>query len=199
MEEQKRKQPFKDKVPINPIEYFGPDDLEEEFREYYVEGYGNFRVNNWGTKVYGKSGKILTIHKHRNGYLIIHTVMGGRKNCKDINFFIHRLVALAFIPNPDNLPEVNHKDGNKFNNCVVNLEWCTPSENIRHAVKMGMRGDFKGSKNGRAKLDEGQVMEIKHLLKDSDLTMVEIAKRYNVSKQIISRINSNKIWKHVII
>lgn len=64
---------------------------------------------------------------------------------------------------------------------------------------MGMRGDFKGSKNGRAKLDESQVMEIKHLLKDSDLTMVEIAKRYNVSKQIISRINNNKIWKHVII
>ena len=199
MEERKRKRPFKDKVPINPVEYFGPSDLEEEFREYYVEGYGNFLVNNWGTRVYGKRGNLLTIYRNQNGYLIIHTGVGGGKNHKDIQFTIHRLVALTFLPNPNNLPEINHKDGNKFNNCITNLEWCTPSENTRHAVRIGIKGDFRGSKNGRARLNEDQVAEIKHLLRDSNLTTAEIAEKYNVSKQIIYNIRVNTTWKHVII
>ncbi len=60
---------------------------------------------------------------------------GKRKYCKP-----HRLVAIAFIPNPDNKPEVNHKDGNKTNNNVSNLEWNTASENMRHAFANGLNG-----------------------------------------------------------
>lgn len=54
---------------------------------------------------------------------------------------LHKLVALAFIPNPDNKPEINHKDGNKHNNCADNLEWVTPIENQRHAISSGLRDD----------------------------------------------------------
>jgi hypothetical protein len=59
---------------------------------------------------------------------------------------IHRLVAIAFIPNPDNLKEVNHKDGDKENNSVTNLEWCTRSQNMKHAYLMGLRVPNKGKR-----------------------------------------------------
>lgn len=78
-------------------------------------------------------GRVLKLALSDRGYL--HLCLYNPKNK---NHRINRLIAQTFIPNPENLPEVNHKDGNKLNNNVDNLEWCTSSENNLHAVRMGL-------------------------------------------------------------
>ena len=79
---------------------------------------------------------ILKPLKTKGGYYSIHLAngKGNRKRCQ-----IHRLVAKAFLSNPNNKPQVNHIDGNKKNNCVSNLEWCTAKENNTHALKTGLK------------------------------------------------------------
>lgn len=105
---------------------------------YEISNFGRVKslqrtVEHHGAKsgLYNKAEKILSPQKHstKGGY---YEVCLWREN-KSKNFKLHRLVATAFIPNPENKPEVNHKDGDKSNNCVNNLEWVTSKENITHA------------------------------------------------------------------
>lgn len=77
-------------------------------------------------------GRLVAITDNGNGYKIASLSKGGRKN-----FYVHRLVAQAFLPNPNNLFQVNHKDCIKSNNNVDNLEWCSPIYNTRHAIENG--------------------------------------------------------------
>lgn len=94
-----------------------------------IKGYeGKYQVSSWG-RVRGANG-ILTPYKTSKGYLKVGLCNGGR--CSDKKR-VHRLVAAAFIPNPYGLPQVNHLDGNKENNSVTNLEWCTNQQNMNHA------------------------------------------------------------------
>lgn len=89
-----------------------------------------------GKLVLHKGGEIAYCKK-KNGYLGVTLCMDGTGK---IDKMVHRLVAEAFIPNPENKSQVNHKDGNKFNNCVCNLEWVTPSENVKHSFdKLGRK------------------------------------------------------------
>ncbi len=80
----------------------------------------------------------------RDGY---YTVSLGATQVEQKQCVVHRLVAIAFIPNPENKPQVNHKDGDKLNNSVDNLEWCTASENMIHAHKTGLQVNPKGSES----------------------------------------------------
>lgn len=85
-------------------------------------------------RVRNPNGRLLSTWPSDTGYTVVNiTCFGGNKKCK-----VHRLVAKAFIPNPDNKLQVNHKDGDKLNNCVDNLEWVTASENIQHSLKNGL-------------------------------------------------------------
>ena len=95
---------------------------------------GNYLVSDKGKIKNAKSGRVLTVSTWR-GYERLRLFKISRRK----TFKVHRLVAEAFIPNPNNLPQVNHKDGNKRNNCVENLEWCTNEENIKHSWENGLR------------------------------------------------------------
>lgn len=103
--------------------------------ETKIDGYPNYAVNELG-EVSGPKGKL----KHNigsRGYSQVSLVSwcAGKRTVK--SHLVHKLVAAAFIPNPDNKPTVNHKDSNKQNNAASNLEWHTHSENLLHSAAMG--------------------------------------------------------------
>ena len=100
-------------------------------------------------------GKFLKIRNGVHSYQVTCLTKNGI--CK--NKFIHRLVAEAFIPNPENKPQVNHKDGNKKNNCVDNLEWCTAKENTRHAIKTGLKKKYNNKRVKQYDLDGNFIKE----------------------------------------
>lgn len=110
---------------------------------------------------------------------------------------VHRLVAQAFIQNPENKPCVNHKDGNKLNNHVNNLEWCTHQENHIHAFKIGLRVSAKGEDVNGVKLTENDVLDIRAIYPLGWFSQKEIAKGYGVDQGLISKIVNNVIWTHL--
>lgn len=105
--------------------------MNDEFRK--VVDNNNYSISNNG-KLLNKKGKEKALINTEDGYLKANLYMNGKSSSKRI----HRLVAEAFIPNPENKPDVNHKDGNKHNNSVDNLEWVNKSENMQHAYRTGL-------------------------------------------------------------
>jgi calcineurin-like phosphoesterase family protein len=146
---------------------------------YLINYYGQIK----SFKKY-KEGSFISPHKDKDGYLCVKLTI----NKKPYGYKVHRLVALAFLDNPDNLPQVNHKDGHKLNCAVDNLEWISNLNNQRHA----WQNDFK-----TIKLTIAQVSEIKQMLADG-VTNTEIARKYNVDQSLISNIKTGKIWNKVL-
>lgn len=109
------------------------------------------------------------------------------------NKYVHREVAMYYIPNPDNLPEVNHKDGDKQNNNVENLEWVTRIQNHHHAMKMKLWG--RNVVNRRHFNDE-QVEEIKKLYNETKMGYRKIANKYGVNKSRIRDLIKGITYKH---
>lgn len=154
------------------------------------------RVKRLAGKCLARAGKFRSVserilnpfpNKTRYNYLYVNLNSNGIKQ-----FRVHRLVAIHFIPNPDNLKEVNHIDGDKNNNTVENLEWCTNLENIRHSFKIGTHIVRKGDDAPNSKLTKKEVEEIREKLKNR--TGRSVAKEYNMSEGMISLIKNKKYW-----
>ena len=142
-----------------------------------------------------ETDRILKQKLDKDNYLSINMSMGGRGNTRQV--FVHRLVAEAFIPNPENKPQVNHKDGDTTNNCVSNLEWMTPSENQLHARKLGLKSDDTGTNSPNSNLTANQIQYCRTMYKPRDKTYgcTALAKRFNVSKSTMSYILNNITYK----
>ena len=119
-------------------------DIKGYEKSYQVSNLG--RVKSLGNKSNHKKEIIL-----KQCVIMGYKCVGLTKRTKMKIKKVHRLVANAFIPNTHNKPQVNHKDGNKLNNLVDNLEWCTAKENIIHAHKKGLTKALKGENNPRSK------------------------------------------------
>ena len=169
---------------------------------YQVSNYGKVRsLDRVITEKTGKTqtlkGRILKPRINRGGYYYV----GLRKNGSKATFAIHQLVAQAFLDNPENKPTVYHLNGIKTDNNVNNLEWATYSENLKHASKTGLRTSVSleavGEKNYKRKLKPEQVIEIKRLLAEGNLTHKEIANQFSVARSTITEIKSGRRWKHL--
>lgn len=129
-------------------------------------------------------------------------------------YLFHRLVALAYLPNPLSKPFINHIDGNKHNFCLSNLEWVTAKENLLHARETGLnpRKFSEGVNNppdkpeqyipkkesNRAKLTEDDVRKIRQLYKTGKYSHNDLGSLFNVGKRNITQILNYKTWKHVV-
>ena len=153
--------------------------MPREYRRFTLEDY---EITRSGEVINKHTGKHVKPQKNGKGY---YRVAIGKKL-----LFVHRLVAEKYIPNPDNKPQVNHKDGNKLNNCVDNLEWVTNKQNRDHAMKSGLH--FCGEKCPWSKLTQNQVDFIRN---HRELNSKELAKLFEVSESHVREIRRNESWK----
>ncbi len=170
--------------------------MQEIFKD--IPGYeGLYQVSNLGrvrsldrtrkgayNKAIAIKGRILKSSVSNKGYELV----GLCKNSVSKKKTVHRLVMLAFIPNPNNLPIINHIDGDKLNNNISNLEWCDYKHNSKEAARIGLIKSEIYSK-----LTTTQVKEIKA----NSISQKDIAKLYKVHPSTISRIKLSKRWKSV--
>jgi len=181
---------------------YGP--FLEEWKD--IVGYeGLYQVSNYGrikspSRLMDGVRKLSRTSKEKflspansKGYFIVSL---SKKNINR-SFRVHRLVAFAFCKNMLNKPWVNHKNGIKSDCFFLNLEWCTESENSIHAFQNKLVSR-KGIKNSRSKLTEDDVRKIKILLQKK-VKQSEIAELFPVKEGIISKINTGRLWSHLII
>lgn len=162
-----------------------------------IKGYeGRYAVTVDGevwTFVRGK-GRPLKGKVNTDGYIEVSLHKLGVRRLR----YVHRLVAETFIPNPLNMPQVNHINFNRSDNKVENLEWCTAEQNIQHSIDAGRPTPIggKGENNQSAVLSDAQVIEMREMRKDG-ARYKELAKRYGVCLSTVNQILGRRIWKHL--
>lgn len=168
---------------------------------YQASNLGNIRsLDRWidnpnkkaKTNGYIKKKMILKQNKIKSGY---YTTALSREGTTKA-YLTHRLIAIAFLSNPLNKPQVNHKNGVKTDNNVSNLEWATRSENAIHSYENKLQISRKGSLHGSAKLSELDVLEIRSLLlKKVDKN--QISEVFKISYGTVCDIEKRRRWKHI--
>lgn len=143
----------------------------------------DYEITREGQVINKRSGRILKPQPNGKGYLRV--MLGGKR------YFVHRLVAEKFIPNPESKEQVNHKDGNKTNNQADNLEWVTNQENRKHAVENGLQ--ISGEKCPWAKLTKNDVLFIRE---HPEIDEWDLADVLNVSVTTIRGIRTYRSWKN---
>ena len=134
--------------------------------------------------VYNDKGHKMALKENEDGYLVLKIFVDG----KAVYPGVHTLVATAFIPNPDNLPQVNHIDGDKTNNCVNNLEWVTAKDNVRHSILTGLRSNT---------LDCETVERICQIMETGEYTQNQIAEMFNIPRHTITGIKNKVVWTYI--
>ena len=162
----------------------------------------NYEVSSTGQIRNLDTGKILRPFVGTTGY------WSTRMSAKGKTFKIHRLVAKMFIPNLLNKPQINHIDGNKLNNNIENLEWCTNGENQKHAHKIGLNNNH-GENQNCAKLKKNDIIKIRQMYKPvsnrksfndrsgDGFSQEKIAKLFGVTQTVIGDIIRGKSWASI--
>ena len=149
-----------------------------------------YAVASTGTVVRLATRRVMRYNLNKKGYPQLDV---GR------TMRVHRLIATTYLPNPNDLPQVNHIDGDKTNNSVSNLEWCDNTHNMQHAVTNNLlrtaanKASSTGSLNNQSKLTEEDVLAIRTYTG----TQASIAARYGVSRSTVSHILNRKTWTHI--
>ena len=170
-------------------------ELEETGKAYAVSNLGRFKrlARKAGNK--NLPERVLKLSPYSNGYL----QFSGTVNSKRITAISHRLVAKYFIPNPNDLPQVNHKNGVKTDNKVSNLEWSSVSDNILHSyhvTKNHIPRDMSGTNNTNCKVTEDTVLKVRELNKNG-VSNKEIMVRLSLSANTVTKIVTRRTWKHI--
>ena len=158
---------------------------------YYVSNLGNIKsyyptTKNWRNKVLTTSNR---------GYLRVSFNLDKKYTMKSV----HRLVGELFIPNPNNLPQINHINGIKTDNRVENLEWTSVSENVKHSydVLKRIRKGAKGELSGKSKLTQEIVDYVRQNYKpfSSDFSLEKLGKQFGVASNTLSYVIHKKTWQ----
>jgi hypothetical protein len=175
-----------ERVPVKGYE--GVYEVDNSGAVYFIRGFDRL-----GRK---RQKRKLAAHPNTHGYpcVVLTSKDGSRKTIT-----VHRIVLSSFTENVDNLPQVNHKDGNKLNNSLDNLEWCSGACNVQHAYDNGLSKAACGERQGHAKLTDDLVYWARtvFLKRDRDFGVVGLNRKLGVCNSVVSEAVRGVTWRHL--
>ena len=168
----------------------------KDFPDYAVSNFGRVKRIRNSSKNKARAGLIMKPSLKKNGYLQACLTKGKGRSY----IGVHRLVLESFDRYPLPGEQGNHKNGNKMDNCIENLEWSSPSENRVHAFRTGLskREKILGEKHGHTFLKNGEVYLIKKLAASGMISQRTIGKMFRINQPHVSCIHSGKTWGHIV-